>query len=450
MTETRKTIATTISENKKTEVIKFFEKNLDQRHSHYTLLISTCYFNSNICKRLLNEVAGKFKIRKTIVMIDEREIRRIGIKKLLAWQDNINNEKSSNQVEIWAPSVSQLFHVKSYCLVGSEFSGFGFDEIHASDVRQGALCVGSANLTTPGLGENRGNYETLYFDTDVKTLVKHINGIYCHIGTQYLEDIEEKGFNYDTNFKFAVINEGMFAYKADKKIEQYFAVKVKLNQEGTKLLKNPEFEEMGYSTDAASLSKRYYKTDTREPKTERLLGKRIGIETFIGLWVPKGHYAEGKEEFGEFISDICKEIIEQKDRIMIDIERDFHRFIELGVAERATLEAEKNRFKSNCNELLRFRDHYFENRDEEDGNGESFDRLRWLLERIYDGWTFFDLPYDIKEDDHIDEVYEDLIEKSRASKRRNKSMKAILQADEQRSLSPLIQLNRELRKEPPL
>ena len=74
----------------------------------------------------------------------------------------------------------------------------------------------------------------------------------------------------------------------------------------------------------------------------------------------------------------------------------------------------------------------------------SLRRDRDQLYRIWSGRYFFEFPYDISAVDSIRETYEDILRTARRGTKKNRSKKAVLEAEMNMTLDPLQELGHTL------
>ena len=147
------------------------------------------------------------------------------------------------------------------------------------------------------------------------------------------------------------------------------------------------------------------------------LGRKYGVECFLGHWIPKpvvGNDEEDNERFREFKTELFKKLDKRMDRICQDILQDYESLTWEGIIEEQ--EADPTRAFQKRIEDLRHDDDQ--------------------LYRIWSGRHFFELPYDLGDVEAIREIFDDTLRTARRRKRRNKTMNALLEAEEHWTLDP--------------
>ena len=143
-----------------------------------------------------------------------------------------------------------------------------------------------------------------------------------------------------------------------------------------------------------------------------------GIECFLGRWVPKSVLRgneKTKKQIKKFRRTLFGKLDKEMSALQKTISQDYKAFIQDGIIDELDTKP-TTRFRGRV-EALRMDDD--------------------LLDRIWSGRYFFELPYDIGDTQEIAETYEDILLTSNLSKRKNKTMKAIIEANEARDLAPL-------------
>lgn len=62
-------------------------------------------------------------------------------------------------------------------------------------------------------------------------------------------------------FQYAILQQGRFVHKWQQTINQYFAVKYDLTEDGRVQISSNELKELGFDTDVASISRQFFKFD---------------------------------------------------------------------------------------------------------------------------------------------------------------------------------------------
>lgn len=200
----------------------------------------------------------------------------------------------------------------------------------------------------------------------------------------------------------------------------YFSVRYHLNEAGRQRaqegIPNPRFQ-----MDTASISNRepYLKFDLQVYQShDKDLVPNYGIECFLGRWIPKSVVGDDKksnERFSEFKTKLFKKLDKRMDRICRGILQDYESLTWEGIIDEQ--EADPTQAFQERIEALR-----------NDGD---------QLYRIWSGREFFEFPYDLGDVEAIRETFDDILRTVRRRKHKNKTMKALLEAEECGSLEPL-------------
>ena len=176
----------------------------------------------------------------------------------------------------------------------------------------------------------------------------------------------------------------------------------------------------------ASIGKRYVKDkhfklqDWRQSngKDKDLLVKNYGIECSLGHWIPKSIVGKEKRKnkrFLKFKTELFKMLDSRMKRTLRKILRDYKSLNQEGIID--VQDADPTRTFQDRIEALR-------NDDDQ-------------LYRIWSGRSFFEFPYDPGMVEKIQETFDDILLTARRRKRKNTSMRAVLEAEQHWTLEPL-------------
>ena len=354
-------------------------------------------------RKLIDAIRAELRIAKTYLYLDRRTAISIGRKDLTAIEKNYSGDLS-----IYAVKTGRLFHTKGYCLAAYD----GDDLVH------GRLAIGSANLTSPGLIDARGNIESLAIHSDMATIGEFLEFFEDEDNLIPLQGLTDFSQHDATDFQYALLTSGWFSHKWSATLAAYFSVRYHLNEKGRQRTQEG-IETPGFQTDAASIAKPYFDFDLQDwQSNDKDLVKNHGVECFLGHWIPKPvvhKNEENNERLSKFKTKLFKKLDKRMDRISRNILKDYESLIQEGIID-----------EHDVDPIQAF--------------GERIEALRNdgdQLYRIWSGRRFFEFPYDLGDVKAIEETYDDILRTVRRRKKRNKAMKAILEAEEHRTLEPL-------------
>ena len=375
----------------------------DRRRS-YVLSVATCYCTPSALRQFIDSIRAEVNLvaihvyldRRTALSIDHADLTNIRI-------------NCPEPLSIFAVRAGRLFHTKGYCLAA--YSG--------DKLVHGRLALGSANMTTPGLTEANGNIESLAIHSDVGTISEFLRFFGDRDNLVALEELND--FSSDantTNFQYALLKSGLFSHKWSDTLSSHFSVRYRLNEEGRHRAQQA-IDTLGFQMDAASIAKVYFKFDLQvfQPQDKSLI-KKFGVECFLGHWIPKivvKNDEENNKYFDDFQTALSQGLESKLDDVCQSIVEDYSSLVRDGIIDKQ--DADPNvAFRKKINDLTK-------------------DSVQ--LYRIWSGRQFFELPYDVSDVKAIHQTFEDIMRTCRQRKRKNKSMKAVLEAERRWSLEPL-------------
>ena len=372
----------------------------DKRRRYYFSL-ATCFFSEPAARKFLDSVlAAGLRPEEIHIYIDRRSALSIGREALTRLEKDYDGEC----LRVFSVSGNQLFHTKGYCI-----SAYDDDD----NLVEGCLAIGSANLTKAGLIGDNGNVESLLVTDDLDEIGRFVN--YFEENYIELEDLEHFGPSEvnSEHFKLALIKKGLFTHEWSGDLKSYFAARYDLNEKGRERLQDSRFRELGFDTDAATLSKRYINLEMIEntrPVEDSGLVRNYGIECHLGHWIPKTKVVASdadERSFQQFRKKLLMELRSQIQNPHVEraISRDYDSLVELDVLD---LEYDAHPYSGLVEKIDAL--------EEE----ESEERLR----RYWTGRTFFEFPYDCNDGQGIERVYDDFMDTIGQRKRKNRSMKA--------------------------
>lgn len=377
------------------------------RRRLYSLSIATCYCNPKALRAFIDAILGHLRISKISVYLDRKDALRIGCDELWSLQEDYGVILSISAVR-----AGRLFHTKGYCLARCD----------GDNLIEGRLAIGSANLTNPGLISSNGNIESIWICTETPLIAQFLDFFKDKSLLIPLDELTAFSLDDSTDalvdFQYALLTLGVFSHKWSTTLNKYFSVRYQLNEEGRRTART-QADLRGFEAEAVTIAKTYFNFDVSSwrPADDHLTTK-FGIECFLGRWVPKSVF-RGNEKAEEQLEKFRRALFDELNARMSKLEReilgDYEAFIQDGIID-----------ELNTGPISKFHRHIEDLKTDDD-----------LLYRILSGRYFFELPYDIGNTEGIDETYEDILLTVKLSKKKNKSMKAVIQADESRDLAPL-------------
>jgi hypothetical protein len=373
----------------------------DRRRSYY-LSLATCYCTPEAVREFIDAIRDRLNIAEIYLYLSRREAIRIGREKLQAIEDAY-----PGVLFIYAVKGGRLFHTKGYCLAA--YSG--------DDLVHGRLAIGSANLTGSGLTGEYGNVESLAIRSDMATINEFLDFFEVEDNWIELKRLTDFSSHDATDFQYALLTSGWFSHKWSATLVAYFSVRYHLNEAGRQRAQEG-IETPGFQVDAASIAKPYFDFDLQGWQlNDKDLMRNYGVECFLGHWIPKSVVRddeESNERFSKFKTKLFKKLSKKMDRLRQDILQDYESLTKEGIIDKQ--EADPTQAFQERIEALR-------NDDDQ-------------LYRILSGRHFFEFPYDLGDVEAIRETLDDILRTARRRKRRNKTMNALLEAEEYWTLEP--------------
>ena len=382
----------------------------DRRRSYY-LSLATCYCTPEAVRQLIEAIQAKLRIVETYLYLDRRIAISIGHAELRAME-----RAYPDVLSIYAVKAGRLFHTKGYCVAAYSQHGKPID---------GRLAIGSANLTSPGLTGSHGNIESLAIHSDPETIGEFLEFFETTdtlIPLKDLTDFSRDDPADDSDFQYALLTFGSFLHKWSATLATYFSVRHQLNKEGRRRVRERSPEEirrLGFQMEVASITRPYFHFDLQgwRPPDDGNLVRNFGIECFLGHWIPKSVVHDDEEDnqrFREFKVALFSRLDSEMDGICQSIKQDYELLIGEKIIERNVdpTEAFKDRREALWNDEVQLR-------------------------RIWSGRHFFDFPYDPGDIGAVKETFDDIVHTARRRRRRNATMRAVMEAVEDRTLEPL-------------
>lgn len=375
----------------------------DRRRS-YCVSIATCYCTPTSVRNLIDAVLDRLKLIEVHLYIDRRTAISIGHAELSELENAY-----PDLLSIFAVKTGRLFHTKGYCLAAYSPAG---------DLVHGRLAIGSANLTSAGLTGTHGNIESLAIHSDINTISEFLEFFDSEGILVTLDDLGDFSPDDTTDFQFALLTSGLFSHKWSATLATYLSVRFRLNEEGRQRAQEG-IDTPGFDMDRASIAKPYFEFDRQnwQPNDTDLV-RNFGIECFLGHWIPKSVIQddeEHNERFQEFKTALFENVDSRMAAIRGEILHDFASLTQEGIVDPPET-------------------------DPAQGLHDRIERLRNdqdQLYRIWSGRQFFQFPYDLSDGRAIEETFDDLLRTAHGKTRKNRSMRAFLSAERDRTLEPL-------------
>lgn len=382
---------------KKGKIVDFLSSSVDRRRNYY-LYICTCYFSPYYsAKQLIYDIRDKgISISEVFIYIDRKSAVELGGNFLSSFCNSFKN----TSVNIFAVEHEYLFHSKCYGLISFD----EHDEIHS-----GSLVIGSANLTGAGMTARSGNIECMINLQDIDVLQELIDQT-KNLNTVDIQNIVNFSRADEYNFKFALIQEGLFLHKWTDNVEQYLSVRYRLSDKGKQMIGDETLEQAGFNIETATINKRYFKFNYEPSFLEDKdnITAKYGIETHLGYWVPSAIFEStyDKKDFEEFKSLLFEKLNNEIDDIKYRVNNDLYFLLNEELIE-----------SENYNPLESF-----------DKKIENLKENEVKLKRMYSKYGIFYLPYDMGDKDDIEDLFNEILMLSESRSRKNITMRALLKS----------------------
>ena len=379
---------------KKSRLLNLLSETIDKRRYH-NLYLTSCYISLDSAKKIIVDINKIVLLSEVYIYIDRKSAIAIGGNKLTSFCNSFKNVK----VTLYSVETKHLFHSKAYALIS-------FDE--NEEIYCGSLVIGSANLTGLGLTKKNGNIECLLDSQDDSLLQEFLNQL-DKIQIVEVSDIEKFSKAEEYSFIYALLQEGAFIHKWTDNLGQYFTIRYKLNKNGKGKVGDPDLELMGFNIETATISKRYFIFDyvpSHLVDSENLT-RNYGIETYLGFWLPNDALETlfDKKGFKGFKARIFKALDEQLNEIKTQILKDLEYLKNEDFIESVDSDPVK----------------LFERKIDELKDNDL------KLKNIFSKYEIFELPYDLRRKDEIEELFHEMVTLCE-SRKKNLTMKAFLNA----------------------
>lgn len=323
-----------IQEGKLDVVVDYLTKVNKQRK--YDLYLISCYIDKEFPFDFIKSIVSPIRLKNINIYIDRNEVFRLGQKEIKSLLKRIRQSITMQGQDVkvnlcCVKGYPGIFHCKAYMLVNYDSS---------ESIEDGALVIGSANLSAKGLSNIRGNYETLIGLKSKNDLKNIINAIDALNSSKVIIDFDDitvfQDITSDNEFswQYALLKGGYFVHKWSNNLRNELSVKFYLSEEGQKTVQSDELVELGFSLDTKTISKNYFKFTF--PKVylggDKDFLKLHGLETYMGHWVPKASLTiENNDDFNSFKQRLEVELSEQRSEIKKLISEDREKLLTLGL-----------------------------------------------------------------------------------------------------------------------
>lgn len=418
----------------------------------YSLFLVTCYFNAKSATSIIEPLIKRVKISSISLLIDKHE----AIKNLEILVDlQKKNQSIFYDFRVWIVDGKTLFHPKLYSLICFSQNG---------EVTSGNLVFTSANLTNQGLIKNYGNVEFISATSNINTLVQFYDKL-TSLTLMGLKQLERQAKNYqktvdydifrdfysakdknieesqeqdlesvyeDYFFKYRLLCCGFFLSKWTDDLNESLLLRYELSTDVKNKDAEDELKAKGFEVKkSASISKQYF--DLKDEKENDILEAnetknrmshyyRYGVSTFLGYWIPQQFsigLVERIKKYDRFAESLKKILINQLENACKVALEDYEYLCENRLIEK------KNK---DIKELLR----------------QKVDRLlenEIKLKRIWGKYYVFEMPYNFQDYRQVNTLYDILLDTCNKTDKKNKSIHAVLKADKNKTLSPILEID---------
>lgn len=353
----------------------------------------TCYIEADALKSLIDAVSERVRLTYVAIYFNYAEALKYRVnesKQLVDVLDELIEEYKGDGITVeWFPIhvPGKLVHAKAYAVV--QWDG------QRDGIRRGCLLTTSGNLTSRGLGTSDNMNVEIGYQSNTKKDLWAFSNLLEVLYENYSVDITNYSFNEDYLFKYALLSNAVYLYRWQGNLVSEMSLRFTLNESKKRdIVKvNEELVSMGFHSDENSLSiSRNYinlsgKPNNPFPSNYR---KLLCIETFIGYWCPRSIWNYTKNVVSNNMEHFINWFHERTNddalkKACEEAKQHEERLLKLGFIKR-----NKDRLKKWKKKIRGLR------RDEA-----RLERLHWQYE-------CFELPYDVTNQDGIEELYESL------------------------------------------
>ncbi|MGL4503211.1 MAG: hypothetical protein ACRCU2_29385 [Planktothrix sp.] len=438
-----------IDTNKKDHLINCLTRGINSRMRLHLFLI-TCYFDPEAATEIIKSLSY-LNIKKITLYLDKKQAIQRTITDLKIWQKTAQEICKKCVLEIYIVNQGALFHSKLYSLIRLNQKG---------ELISGNLVITSANLTKPGwIDEHKyKNIESIFGISNLETIKQFYQELNSLKYVTLEELTEKKTFaglekfnkaketstvnnateiikpklNSSLHFKYELLCCGKFLYKWNENLNSCLSIRYNLTLKAKAKSLQKEFSERGFNIEKATISKNYFDLtdeekkhilDSNQNKQIDNLTKNYGIQTFLGYWIPKQFTSvleERSNQYDTFADNLFKKLEEQLEGVCKNAQKDYLYLLE----EELILPTNKGNFENDLTEKI-----------------ENLRESTTKLQRIWNKYYLFDLPYNYIEDaEKIENLYDVLMETCKILKNKKISVRAVLNADIEEDLSHIIDL----------
>ena len=227
----------------------------------YDLFLISCYIDKQFPFDFIKAIITSVNIKNINIYIDRNEIFRIGqeeIKKLIKRiRQSISMQGQELNVNLCCvKGYPGIFHCKAYFLVNYDF---------ANEIKDGAIVIGSANLSSKGLSNIKGNFETLIglnSKRDLNTIITAIDKLHSSdaiIDFDNISSFQNITTENEFSWQYSLLKSGYFVHKWSNNLRNELSVKFYLSKQGQKTVQSGELKELGFNLETKTISKNYFK-----------------------------------------------------------------------------------------------------------------------------------------------------------------------------------------------
>ena len=357
----------------------------------YDLYLISCYIDKQFPFDFIKSIVNTVNLKNINIYIDRNEVYRVGQKEIKKLLKRIKISISMRGLELnvnlcCVKGYPGIFHSKAYMLINYDSS---------NEIKDGAIVVGSANLSKKGLSNIKGNFETLIglkSKSDLKkftTAIEDLNSSNALVDFDNISSFQDITIENEFSWQYSILKSGYFVHRWSNNLRNELSVKFYLSKQGQKTVQTDELKELGFSVETKTISKNYFKFSF--PKV--YLGnvkdflKFHGLETYMGHWIPKAALTiNDNDEFNSFKKKLEAELYEQKEDIKRRIFEDREKLL--------SLELILPSYQSKM-----FTDKHIQN----------LLSNQLTLYRIYTKYHISEFSLDYSQTEEIDQIYEELI-----------------------------------------
>jgi hypothetical protein len=387
---------------------------------HELTIVSYC-IDFTALRSMINAVAERVRLAQVEVLFEIMDVHR--------GRDPRDAQGALRKLEAWCARRAigftavplrggEIMHAKGYALV----------QLADGEINLGVLAIGSANATRQGLGTE----PTAGMNIEMSVLMRSGRDLSVFLGhcgvlrQEYSCSLDEAIARAERfAFRYALLASGVFLHDWRDSLRSRVSIRYRLTEAGrAHVMVTPQLASLGFSPEQDTVSRNPL-ADSVDFPDQRLLPSRFrqdyAPETFLGFWCPR--------QIWQAVLDLVGQ-----DTAMAQFHRQF-----LAATEDVRLESlvraeaeliaplvKDGLIVEDDERLDRWRQRIQDLR-------ESKDRL----DRIFLRYQEFELPYEFSSRKEVNELWDSLFGKILTKRRHGPVERKLLEAEEEKSLSPL-------------